>query len=761
MLELIMVVSDKSPAIREYVKPIVDAKKVSLTVQPHPLKDSNLEKVYLMTGKEGLKWMSDRKMIRRGSTYAAASGRVCSFNSAYYIACPDPKEVEVNEELIPELQWSLILACRFITTGSREPQLGTYRYVKDFSDAVKFETNCTKPAMLALDLETIGLDPYHKADGKVPVDARIISIALTYKQGFADVLYLENGFLPGTIRSQLIQLFSSKNIKVTGANLKFDKLWLKVHFNLDIHNHTFDTNLVGSLLNENRSNSLSMHAKLFSKIGGYDSEFNLVYDKGRMDRIPKEALLPYAGGDTDACYQVSNFFKRRLVVKDKLCKFFQKIVMPAEKAITNIEYRGVVVDVQQYESLEKKFTQRIKDTTLKMYNMLPKYIQNRHQMDFNKPGIIRDYLFSRNGLGLEPLMRTGKTKEPACSANHYDMLLKAYDSEDLRIFLVSLKEYSGLYKALSTYILGFKGFIRSDGKFHPQYNLFKSYDGGTVTGRLSATNPGYQTIVKHGPLAVELRSPFVPPEGCSIIKLDYSQGELRLVADASGEKKMLDAFNSGEDLHKITACATSGVSDEQYNAMTPKEQAELRFGGKAGNFGLIYLMSAKGFQAYARTTFGVEMSMKDAEKYHANFFKLYPTVRDWQGDCINYARTHKKIVSKLGRERHLTMINNEDFMTRVKQERQSVNSGIQSCLSDMMLWAVATLYQEYPDLWCFGLTHDEAQFYVPTDDVLLWKGIIGEIMENLPFHEFGWNPKVKFNVDAEASDKHLGLCNGI
>ena len=172
-------------------------------------------------------------------------------------------------------------------------------------------------------------------------------------------------------------------------------------------------------------------------------------------------------------------------------------------------------------------------------------------------------------------------------------------------------------------------------------------------------------------------------------------------------------------------------------------------------------MFPKGFQRYARTSYGVLMSLDNATKYRNGFFVLYPGLPGWHDEKKMLARRDKQIVSRLGRIRHLPLINSKIFRVKNQQERRAINSDIQSDLSDMMLLSLVEIDKQYQDLWAFGVTHDEAQFYVPVDDVQELGGKIKEIMENLPLHEFDWNPKVKFVADAEASSINLGKCEAI
>ena len=781
------------------IKPIIDHYGVSVDLAKYPFQPVT-GKTYVLTGDKGLDYLAAIKLIQKRQSLTSAGGRVYGQAGAKFLITPDLADLEENIQKAADIKWGIVLACRYVTTGRSTPELGNYRWVDDFRDCLAYiaKNYQGKSLYVSLDLETIGLDPYYKGDD---YNAEIVSVSITYREGESDVLHTLNG-ISRFAKEQLQEIISDPKIKLTGANLKYDALWLYVHYGIEIKNQTFDTNLVGSLLNENQGNSLSLHAKLYTALGGYDdcvspdtlictddlrwvpiknikpgdgllgfdekhpnisagrrrlqrtkaiskkkiikpgveveftngikikcskdhgflahkykgngpyhwinaaelrvgvrvmaaidkeahsktwkagylsglydgegylsyvggglvsglsqqpglvwnryfqymkeiglggfyarqkntdgvftskhggaetlrmlqilrpirlldkygyvgkalpsstkkvyvklvkdigdievislqtgtctfvaegicshNSFNWTYNKNRMDRVPKPELLNYAGGDTDACYRVTKRMRRTLAMDKKMSRFYTRIVMPANRVFQKIERRGVVVDQERYISLEAEVKKELRATGTKLLGMIPRGVRNRYPTDtsLTNPGLIRDFLFGKHGMGLDPIMLTGKKKDPACSGEHYDELILAHpDNHDLKVFTEGLKEWVNTQDTLSTYIHGFKKFIRSDGKFHPTYNLYKGYDGGTVTGRLSAVDPGWQLLPKHTRWAKAIRSVFVPPPGMAILKIDFSQGELRIVADVANEQVMLQAFRDGKDLHTLT-----------------------------------------------------------------------------------------------------------------------------------------------------------------------------------------------------------------
>jgi len=431
----------------------------------------------------------------------------------------------------------------------------------------------------------------------------------------------------------------------------------------------------------------------------------------------------------------------------------------------------MVVDVAQYEVLRHEVQAKINETKEEFLKALPHRIRFKFN-DNDSPtraSMLNDFLFGnpkfvKGALGLKPLLYTAKSGKPSTAMEHMELLAEEHPDK-MSNFVELLGAYNSATKTMSTYIVGFLKHLRSDGRFHPTYMLHKgdygdSGDAGTVTGRTSAKDPAYQTIPKHTIWAKPLRTVYIPPPGYVILNIDYSQGELRVMACISNEENMLDAYRNGIDMHLVTGASVYGLEFEEALAMKkagdPKIK-EIRQGGKAGNFGLIYGISPEGFQVYARKTYGVTLSLTDAYRFKDIFFEQNPAILDYHDEQHKIAHSQGFVRSPLGRIRHLPLIHSRDRSIVSKQERQSINSPTQATLSDMGLYSIARLYKYYPELWVCGFTHDSVTAYVPEDEVDIWTYRMAEVMENLPLKkEFGWNHQIEFPVDAELGIYNMG-----
>lgn len=679
------------------------------------------------------------------------------------------------------------MVARLAASGSLDAKLGEYRYVNNFDDICarikeKYaQTN--KPVPVALDLETIGLDEHRLPDPKTGhPGAYIVTIQLTVDAGKADVLRFGSRFEEEVrlasfdLAAQISWLLSSPMITLRGANLKFDLRWLFARAGFTCTNFKFDTTLVGSLLDENRSNGLDIHAKIYvPSLGGYSDEFDNSVDKSRMDLVPPERLLPYAGGDTDACLQVSEVMKTELMKDQKLTGFYVNILHPAARAFEVVERGGVYVDRDKFRALEADLnTEAIKlvHAAKKIFGGL---LVAKHAdpdkaggMNITKPSLLKEYLFSKAGLNLKPLMFTAKPDKdgrpnPSTSMDHINLFKDVEEASEL---VELLRDYGAMQKTLGTYVTGFLQCLRSDGKLHPSYWFFvgdrDAGEGGAGTGRLSAKDPAYQTIPKHTKWAKRLRECYPAPPGYLMLERDYSQGELRVIACIAGETNMIKAYREGIDLHAMTAGKFRGYSYEEMlklkfskNPADNELYDEIRQLGKAGNFGKIYGMGVEGFMEYAWLNYGVRLTIQESEDFDHSFFGNYPILRTYHKDQKAFVKQYGYVRSPLGRIRHLPLINSKDQGIRAKVERQAINSPTQATLSDMMLWAFAES-QIQLDNWYeqglimpFAAVHDAGYDYVAEDRAMEIAQRQTEIMQNLPFHKVGWAPQLEFIADAK------------
>lgn len=740
-------------------------------------------KVILGLGNDSVEFLQNASLLPKNRKVTSLRGMQFAYQGLPLFVSYSADVGDIDHGWEVDLLCDLSQVVRLHRTGSLKPKIGEYRWVDDFTELIagitKKFSETGQPVNVSHDKETRGLDPWFKATPFKP-GGYIICNQFSFEYGKSDCTHFASEeeerekLKPGSLyREQMEWLLNSPMVSLRGSNLKYDLIWEYVRSGLECSNFRFDTTLVGCLLDEDRCNSLDVHTKIYvPSLGGYSDEFDAVQDKERFDLIPKETILPYAGGDTDATLQLSDQLKRELLTDPKLTAFYVNVLHPGCRAFEKIERGGVCVDLNEYTKLQKELDERLDATMTKAKSLLGGRIVAKHYdnekrggLNLTKPSLLVDFLFSPMGLNLKPLEFTAKplkdgTKRPSTAMDH---LMMFAGHPDAGPFIEIFQDYSQTNKVRRDYVgeigqSGFLAHLRSDYRYHPTYWLFagdkEEDEGGTVTGRLSCKNPAFQTIPKHHPWAKRLRKCFIAPDGHVIMERDYSQGELRLVACIAGCKGMIEIYASDKDLHTDTAAYVSSMTYEQLAALEktdPHLYEETRQKGKAGNFGLVYGMGAEGFQVYAWASYKVKMTLEACEDFRNAFFKKYWELAEYHKEYKKFAHKNGYVRTPMGRLRHLYLINSPIREVAAKAERQAVNSPVQGALSDMMVWSLALEDAAGYTKTCpaFGVVHDAGYNYVPENDVELWGGRHKEIMQNLPFDKVGWKPQLLFKADVK------------
>lgn len=691
-----------------------------------------------------------------------------NWGGAHVLITRDPVALAFDAEAKSQIQWDLRLARRLIKTGSTLPILGKYEWVQVEQFEALVDEWCARPEPVpaTLDLETTGFFPFYP-------DKYIVTYQISAEEGTGHVLhhsFLKTAEQRARMRASLDKLLNHRNIRLRGANLKFDLNWLWWKLKLTCSNFNWDTMLVGSMLDENRSNSLEWHAKEHTDLGGYDDHFNRTYDKGRMDLVPVgDDLLTYAGGDVDSCLRVSNHQISQMKGQQHLARLYREVVHPAARAFEKIEQRGVLVSPERYSALAAELDEHAALAHSDALKCLPARLRAKHdgKLDLSRAQLVADFMFSPLGLNLTPKLYTEKKGAPSTAAKHFKMFA---DVEEAQPFLEAYRRWSSATKIKSTYVEGFLEDLRPGNRFHATYLLFNGSayesdddDSGTVTGRLAALNPAMQTVPKHPKpgqskfWAKELRKCFIAPPGMVMWEADFSQGELRVVACVADEGNMLEAYRQGKDLHCLLGSQFAEVEYDEFLSWENLElkkaiYKEFRQKAKSANFGLLYGMSAEGFRDYARDQYGVNMSLAEAELVHRTFFHTYPGLSDYHEAMTKFARNRGYVTSPLGRVRRLPLIHSPDGYTRGRQRRQAINSPIQGCLSDLCLFAIVYIEREFAEqgVQVIGMIHDAIIGYMPADRAEELAPKVREMMSNLPIREkLGWNHQIPFPADME------------
>jgi DNA polymerase I-like protein with 3'-5' exonuclease and polymerase domains len=711
----------------------------------------------------------------KNRTITSLRGVVSQFNGIKCLVTYGYGLTSVDAGAEININWDVSLMCRLIKTGSVDPKLGDYKWVSEFDQETGFDylkkeiikrVKVNKGKIpVSFDLETLGLDPHNEK-------AYIITFQVSFQEGYSYCFYFSSKKDSLNFRKphEFVKwLLTYSDIQLVGANLKFDCNYVVVQWGIRCTNFEYDTVVVGSLLHEYVSNSLNTHTKIYCpELGGYDDEFNrdpVHKKKSRMDLVPKDKILPYAGGDTDACLRIFPKMMKRLNQDKKQVRYYQVIMHPAIRAFEEVEQEGIVLDREYYHQLREELVQEAKEAELQAIACIPEEIKEKYKdnLKLSRPKLICDYLFAGmelkngepvwvktgKGLNLIPKQLTTVDKKPSTSVSH---LLMFEDYPIASEFISKYQIWSKTNKTITTYVDGFMKHIRTDGKFHPVFMLhageFKGLDSGSVSGRLGNKEPAFNTTPKHTPNAKRLRRAFVAPEGYVILEADYGQIELRICACVAHESNMIDAYKSGMDIHSLTASRLVGLSYKDFISLPDEEKGEKRYAAKAVNFGFIYGMQAASFMRYAKATYGLTLTLEEATVWRNKFFELYPGLIPWHKSRQEFIRANKYIQSMFGKVRHLPLAGVNDWTIAGKQIRSGINAEVQTPANDLSLWSVARVKKQYPETRVFGSIHDAILVYSKEKEKEMVGARVKYVMENPPIYEnFGFKLPVDLVAD--------------
>jgi DNA polymerase-1 len=521
-------------------------------------------------------------------------------------------------------------------------------------------------------------------------------------------------------------------LKLVAQNGKHDNLQL-AGANVFLH-HRFDIMLAAHLLDENRPKNLGFLSQSILGADVYKGTVELKPDKIMSEPLKK--IAQYNGNDVAYTHQIYPHLRKELVAQPRLARLFQKLMMPASEVIQEVEMAGWYVDKDRLWARINQLQGEIDERKAILYEHLPRKMQvtdRGEAFNFNSTQQLGRWLFSKRGLALSPLEYTA-TGNPSTR----EAVLLHYRNHPA---IKALLEYRTLeLKWMRTYLLPWSMRLDSKSRLHTVYKLY-----GTVTGRLSGD-------MQQVPRDSFVRGVFGAPPGWYFGQLDYSQIELRIAAHCSRERRMLRAFKIGEDLHLVTA---SNLTGKPGSAVSKEERKK----AKAVNFGFLYGMYPRKFQQYAFESFGVDVTIDEAELARRQYFETFPGLIPWHERQTRVANNLHYVTSPLGRVRHLPDILSSDSAVRKEAERQAINSPVQATASDLMLFSMVKLRDELnpQEAFLVGTLHDAIFLQVREDKAKEVMALAKQVMENLPLKKtFGLDLTVPVVADAEYSQHWTG-----
>ena len=468
----------------------------------------------------------------------------------------------------------------------------------------------------------------------------------------------------------------------------------------------YDTAVAHYLLQPERGHSIAEMAYELLHYTAITPE-SLLGPKGRNQlkptQVAPEALSRWACEAADLTLQLPDKLDRSLK-EQGLEKLFTEIELPLVKVLASMELAGARIDVKALNEYSVALTEQM--------NRLDAECHQLAGIPFNtaSPAQVGEVLFDH--LKIDPKAKKTKTGQYSTTE---DILLKLRDRHPL---INKILELRGIRKLLSTYVNALPALINPQtGRIHTTYNQTV-----TATGRLSSTNPNLQNIPVRNDEGKEIRRAFIPADGNVFFSADYSQIELRLVADLSHDKTMLDAFAHGHDIHAITAARI-------YHKPLEQVTGDERRKAKTANFGILYGISAFGLAQR------LNIPRDEAKMLIDGYYATFPQVRDYIDRSIAQAREKGYVTTLYGRRRMLPDINSRNAVVRGFSERNAINAPIQGTAADVIKLAMVRIYQRFEQEGIKSKmilqVHDELNFDVIPSELDRVQRIVIEEMEGV------------------------------
>lgn len=493
-------------------------------------------------------------------------------------------------------------------------------------------------------------------------------------------------------------------IKKIGQNIKFDILVMR-HYGVKVAGELWDTMIAHYLLNPELRHGMDYLAETYLHYRPMPIE-ELIGPKGKGQRsmrsVPLATITEYAAEDADITLQLQQHFAPKLE-QEGLLPLFQEIEMPLIYVLADMEATGVTIDTEALKQSSEALTAQMNQIEQEIYKLAGMIF------NINSSKQVGEVLFER--LRLDE--KAKKTKSGNYSTSE-DILEKLRSKHPI---IDKLLSYRGLKKLLSTYIDALPALIHPDtGKIHTSFN-----QAVTATGRLSSTNPNLQNIPVRDELGREIRKAFIPEnEDCLFFSADYSQIELRIMAHLSEDPHMIEAFQSGADIHAATAAKIYGVPVSEVTS-------DMRRKAKTANFGIIYGISVFGLAER------LNIPRSEAKELIEGYFKTYSRIKAYMEESIEVARKQGYVETLFKRKRFLPDIHSHNAVVRGYAERNAINAPIQGSAADVIKLAMVRIFHRFE---AEGLrskmilqVHDELNFNVYREEAECVKQIVLEEME--------------------------------
>ena len=594
----------------------------------------------------------------------------------------------------------------------------TYRAIRDPQELASFVAEVR---------ETIGQDPNARlsvqvqASGSRTADAALIGVGLAVKPGEGVYVPLGHRYLGAptqpsivSVREVLGPILEDPKIPKVGHDLKRAIEVLSVA-GLPLAGASFDVLLASYLLDPEAPNELRVLAQ--AELGHQMPTYDQVTHKDAVrrgqqlefDEVTIEEATPFVAGMADVARELAERLAERIDGAG-LDKLLREVEIPLTSVLAEMELTGILVDIPRLKQLSGEVDAQLKSLEEQARGLLREAgASDELVRDFNiaSPKQLETVLFDLLKLPVQKRTKTGRSTDA-------DVLEELSDRHALPGVAL---EHRSIAKLKGTYLDALPKLVSpKTGRIHTTYHQHVA-----ATGRLSSIDPNLQNIPIRTELGRKIRAAFVAPPGFVLMSADYSQIELRVLADLSKDPTLIDAFTKGQDIHTRTARELFMEPSD-----TSEPTKEMRRRAKAVNFGVVY---GQGENALAKS---LGITKDEAAGFIARYFERYGNVRASMDEQIEIARKGVGVRTLLGRRRFLADILSQNRALRLQAERIARNTPIQGTAADILKLAMVALKDPVvPGARMLLTVHDELVFEVPEDRVEQAAKVAREKMENV------------------------------
>ena len=502
---------------------------------------------------------------------------------------------------------------------------------------------------------------------------------------------------------KLQDVFSNNEIKKFGYNLKDDYIAFRP-YDIKLENMNFDITIAEYLIDSTSSTSYECSAiamkYLTSKIKSSEDLLGKGAKAKKYEELDFEELSEYISSIIITVKGVMPHMERSLNEME-MDGLFYHVEMPLVEVLGFMEYEGIKVDSEKLCELGTEFKEIITRLEEEIFEMVGE------KFNINSPKQLGVILFEKLELPVIKKTKTGYS-------TNAEVLDKLRDKHPI---IDKISEYRQIVKLNSTYVEGLLNIINPlSGRIHSSFNQTI-----TTTGRISSTEPNLQNIPVKLEMGRNIRKVFIADNNCDLVDADYSQVELRVLAQMSQDKTMIDAFINNEDIHTKTATQVFNVTPLE---VTP----ELRSAAKAVNFGIVYGKSDFGLSEE------LHIPLKEAKEYIENYFNKYSKIKEFMDKTVEQASVDGYVTTMFNRRRYIPELKSSNFMLRNAGKRAAMNAPIQGSAADIIKIAMVNVYKKLEEKNMKSKlilqVHDELIVEAVEDELDLVNKIVKEEMEN-------------------------------